>query len=43
MWVCWRERQKSRGKRDGRVEKEIEFFILFIGIAYIILMSCMKK
>ena len=26
------ERDRKRGKRDGRVEKEIEFFILFIGI-----------
>ena len=37
-----REKDKRlRGKRDGREERKFEFFVLFVGIVYIILMSCM--
>ena len=34
-----RETNWLRGKRDGREERETEFFILFFGIVYIILTS----
>ena len=33
-----KEGQKGRGKRE---EREIEYFILFVGVVYIILMSFM--
>ena len=43
MWTRERERQIGRGKRDGRKERETDFFffILFVGVVYIILISCM--
>ena len=42
MWTRERERQIGKGKRDGREERETDFFfILFVGVVYIILINCM--
>ena len=43
--VCLLEREtkRRRGVRDGRLEREIELFMLFVSIVYIILMSCKNK
>ena len=36
------ERQKGREEREMEVKREkLKFFILFVGIVYIILISCM--
>ena len=48
-WRCCvdlleRDTERQRGKRNGKVERETEFFILLVvGMVYIILISCMKK
>ena len=48
-WRCCvdlleRETERQRGKRNGKVERETEFFILLVvGMVYIILISCMRK
>ena len=39
MGLLERETTRLRGKRDGSEERETEFFILFDGVVYIILMS----